>query len=434
MEDYLNVSESPFPLPANIRITTLPNGLRVATDTMPHVETVTTGVWIGVGSRHEPLTANGVAHLVEHMLFKGTPTRDAFAISAEIENVGGHLNAYTGREQTTYYAKVLKEDFGLALGILADMVQHPLFDDGELEKERQVILQEIGQAEDTPDDIIYDHFLATAFPQQRLGRPVLGTAEIVSALPRASLSDYVRGRYVASNMVLAAAGNLRHEDAVEMALRLFADLPTGEMAESEAGCYQGGDFREDRDLEQTHLLLGFNGIASADPDLYNAMVMSTLLGGGMSSRLFQEVREKRGLVYSIQSFNWSMSDSGVFGIYAGTGPESTAELVPVVCDEVRKLSRTLTVEELVRARAQLKASQLMGLESTTNRAEQLGSHLLTYGRLIPPAEIVTRLDAVTLENVAACADRIFGTTPTVTALGPLEGLESYGDIAGRLAA
>lgn len=428
------MSNSPFPAAPGTRVTTLPNGLRVATDAMPHVETVTVGVWIGVGSRHEPLTANGVAHLVEHMLFKGTPTRDAFAISAEIENVGGHLNAYTSREQTCYYAKVLKEDLGLALGILADMVQHPLFDEGELEKERQVILQEIGQAEDTPDDIVYDHFLATAFPRQRLGRPVLGTADVVESLPRAAMVDYVSGRYVPANMVVAAAGNITHEQVVELAARLFTDLPAGEATQAEQALYQGGEFREERDLEQVHVLLGFDGIANNSPDLHTAMVLSTLLGGGMSSRLFQEVREKRGLVYSVHSFNWSMADSGVFGIYAGTGPERTAELVPVICDEVRKLARTLTAEELTRAKAQLKASQLMGLESTTNRAEQLGSQLLVYGRPIPPAETVAKLDAVDLAAVAACADRLFSSAPTLTALGPLDGLESLDQVTSRLAA
>ena len=425
---------NPFPTAPGTRVTTLPNGLRIATDAMPHVETVSVGIWIGVGSRHEPLAANGVAHLVEHMLFKGTPSRDAFAISAEIENVGGHLNAYTSREQTCYYAKVLKEDLGLALGILADMVQHPLFDETELEKERQVILQEIGQAEDTPDDIVYDHFLATAFPGQRLGRPVLGTADVVESLPRAAMVDYVTGRYVPANMVVAAAGNITHEQVVELAARLFAFDGPGTATSSEQAIYQGGEFREDRDLEQVHVLLGFDGVSSNSPDLHTVMLLSTLLGGGMSSRLFQEVREKRGLVYSVHSFNWSMADSGVFGIYAGTGPDRTAELVPVICDEVRRLAGTLTQEELVRAKAQLKASQLMGLESTTNRAELLGSQLLTYGRIIPPAETVARLDAVDLAAVAACAERMFATAPTLTALGPLDGLERLDSVTSRLAA
>ncbi|WP_114393959.1 M16 family metallopeptidase [Oleisolibacter albus] len=418
---------------SGIRVTTLPNGLRVATDPMPHVATVTVGLWIGVGSRHEPDAANGVAHMVEHMLFKGTPTRDAFRISAEIEDVGGHLNAYTGREHTTYYAKVLKEDLPLALGVLADMVQHSLFDAGELEKERQVILQEIGQAEDTPDDIVYDHFLATAFRGQPLGRPILGTAEVVGALPRPALTDYVAGRYVPANMVVSAAGNVEHEQLVELALRLFTDLPAGDGARAEQARYCGGDFREERDLEQTHVILGFDGVGSHDPDLYTASVLSTLLGGGMSSRLFQEVREKRGLVYGVHSFTWTLADSGVFGIYAGTGPERVGELVPVICDEVTKLTATLGEEEVARARAQLKASQLMSLESTTNRAEQLGGQLLVYGRVIPTSEVIARIDAVDAAAVKRVAGRIFGSRPTLTALGPLAGLEAYDRVAARLA-
>ncbi|QJE73361.1 insulinase family protein [Aerophototrophica crusticola] len=417
---------------AGIRVTTLPNGLRVATDFMPHVETVTVGVWIGVGSRHEPQDANGIAHLVEHMLFKGTPTRDAFRISAEIEDVGGHLNAYTGREHTTYYAKVLKQDLALALGVLADMVQHAKFDPEDLEKERQVIIQEIGQVEDTPDDIIYDHFVSAAFPGQMLGRPILGTAEVVGSTPRDGLVDYVRSRYVPANMVVSAAGHVDHDRLVELVTLLFTDLPAGDLRGAEQATYRGGDFREDRDLEQMHLVLGFNGVGSHDKDLYSASVLSTLLGGGMSSRLFQEVREKRGLVYSVHSFTWSMSDSGVFGIYAGTDPERAGELVPVICGEVAKLAGSLTEEEVARARAQMKASQLMGLESTTNRAEALGAQLLVYGRPIPTGEVIQRIDAVDLDAVRACADRLFGSTPTVAALGPLEALEPYEATVARL--
>jgi len=416
----------------SVRVTRLPNGLRVATDFMPHVATATLGVWIGVGSRHEPEEANGVAHLVEHMLFKGTPTRDAFQISAAIEAVGGHLNAYTGREHTTYYAKVLKDDVALALEVLADMVQHPRFDADELAKERQVVIQEIGQAEDTPDDIIYDQFLATCFAGQRLGRSILGTEAVVGGLQRQSLVDYVAGAYRLQNTVVAAAGNVDHDRLVDLVSRLFTDLPRGEGSPADPGRYVGGDFREERDLEQTHLILGFQGVDSHDPDLYAASVLSTLLGGGMSSRLFQEVREKRGLVYSVHSFAWNMADTGIFGIYAGTGPEQVGELVPVVCDEIVKLADTLAEEEVARARTQMKASQLMGLESTTNRAEYLGAQLLVYDRPIPPEEVVARIEAVDLAAVRRVAGRVFGSRPTVAALGPLAALEPYDRLIARL--
>ncbi|ACJ00992.1 M16 family metallopeptidase [Rhodospirillum centenum] len=418
---------------SGVRVTTLPNGLRVATDPMPGVQTASVGVWIGVGSRHEPEAANGVAHLVEHMLFKGTDRRDAFRISAEIEDVGGHLNAYTGREHTTYYAKVLKEDVALALDLLADMIQHSRFDPADLDKERQVVIQEIGQAEDTPDDIIYDHWLATAFRGQALGRPILGTAEVVAALPREALTGYVAANYTAANMVVAAAGNVEHDRVVDLVARLFGGLPAGTAQSAVRVDWNGGDFREDRDLEQLHILLGFDGVPLPDPDYYASQVLSTLLGGGMSSRLFQEVREKRGLVYSVHSFAWPMTDAGVFGIYAGTGPERTEELVPVVCDQVRAIANGLSPEEVTRARAQLKASQLMSLESTTNRAEQLAHALLVFDRPVPPEEIIARVDAVDADALRRVAARIFGSRPVLAALGPIGRLEPYERLAARLA-
>ena len=417
---------------SGVQVTQLPNGLTVATDHMPGVETASVGVWIGVGSRNEPGPANGVAHLVEHMLFKGTERRDAFRISADIENVGGHLNAYTGREHTTYYAKVLKEDVPLAFDVLADMVQHSTFAPDDLDKERQVIIQEIGQAEDTPDDIIYDHWMATCFRDQALGRPILGTAEVIADLPRQALIDYVGSHYGARNMIVATAGRVEHARAVDLAASLFADLPDAGEPAGEAARYAGGDVREERDLEQAHIVMGFQGVPLADDDYFASQVLSTLFGGGMSSRLFQEVREKRGLVYSVHSFAWPMTDAGLFGVYAGTAPERIAELVPVVCDEIGRLADTLTEEEVARARAQLKASQLMSLESTTNRAEQLANALLVFGRPMPPEEIIAKVDAVDMAAIRRVAGRVFGSRLSVAALGPLGALEPYDRIAARL--
>lgn len=417
---------------SGVQVTKLPNGLTVATDAMPGVETASVGVWIGVGSRNEPASANGVAHLVEHMLFKGTERRDAFRISADIENVGGHLNAYTGREHTTYYAKVLKGDVPLAFDILADMIRNSKFAEEDLDKERQVIIQEIGQAEDTPDDIIYDHWLSTCFKGQALGRPILGTAEVIAELPRTALLDYVHGHYGPANMIVVAAGRIGHGQVLDLAGSLYGDLPPGGRARRESANYVGGDFREERDLEQAHFVMGFQGVALADDDYFASQVLSTLLGGGMSSRLFQEVREKRGLVYNIHSFAWPMTDIGLFGIYAGTGPERLGELVPVVCDEIAKLGQTLSEDEVARARAQLKASQLMSLESTTNRAEQLANALLVFGRPIPPEEIIAKVDAVDIAAIRRVARRIFGSRPSVAALGPVDGLEPYDRIVARL--
>ncbi|SMF71533.1 Predicted Zn-dependent peptidase [Azospirillum oryzae] len=418
---------------SSIRVTTLPNGLRVATDTMPDVQSVSLGCWVGVGTRNEAASVNGVAHLVEHMLFKGTRRRSAFRISEEIENVGGQLNAYTTREQTAYYAKVLHEDAPLALDILSDMIQHSTLDAEELVRERTVVLQEIGQSADTPDDIIFDHFQSTAYPGQAIGRPVLGSAEIVGALPREALVDYIAGHYGAPGMVLSAAGRIEHDRMVDLAFKAFGDLPSGAPPKPETARYTGGDFREDRDLEQMHLVLGFDGVGVHDPDFYAHSVLSTLLGGGMSSRLFQEVREKRGLVYSIYTFTGGYHDGGLFGVYAGTGEDEVAELIPVVCDEIAKVGADVTEDEVARARAQLKAGTLMALESTMSRCEQLGQQILIYDRPVPVEEIVAKIDGVDRDAVVKAASRLRASRPTVAALGPIAKLESYDRIVERLA-
>jgi predicted Zn-dependent peptidase len=416
-----------------IRVTTLPNGLRVATDTMPHVETASLGVWVGVGTRNERAEVNGVAHLVEHMVFKGTPTRTAFDISEQIEAVGGHMNAYTTREHTAYYAKVLKEDAALALDVIGDMLQHSLLDEDELSRERAVVLQELGQAEDTPDDIIFDHFQSCAFPAQALGRPVLGHPDIIGSLPRDALVDYIGAHYSGRTMVLAASGRIDHDQVVEMAERTFRDLPAPtDPAPLDPARYTGGDFREDRDLEQLHIVLGFEGVGVHDPDYYAHSVLSTLLGGGMSSRLFQEVREKRGLAYSVHTFSGAYEDNGLFGIYAGTGPEKIGELVPVMCDELCKVAEDVTDEEVRRARAQLKAGMLMALESTMSRCEQLGQQMVIFDRPLTIEEMVEKIDAVDAAAVRSAARRLRLKPPTVTALGPLDGLEDYDRIAARL--
>jgi predicted Zn-dependent peptidase len=415
-----------------IRVTRLPNGLTVATDVMPGLETAAIGVWVGVGTRHEPAAVNGVAHLLEHMAFKGTQKRSARDISVEIESVGGHLNAYTSRENTAYYARVLADDVPLALEIIADILQHSVFDENELARERAVVLQEIGQAEDTPDDIIFDHFQATAYPGQALGRPVLGTADIVGNLAREALRGYMREHYIGERLILCAAGKVDHQKLVDLAARMFVDLPRSNLGPIEAARYIGGDFRQPRDLEQVHLVLGFPGVGYADADYYAATVYSTLLGGGMSSRLFQEIREKRGLVYSIHSFTSSYVDGGLFGIYAGTGAAEVAELVPLVCEEVVKAAETIDAEEVRRARAQLKAGILMAREGPSARSEQLAQQLLVYGRPLPLDEIMARVDAVDVEEVSAVARRLRAGPLTVTALGPVDRLEPYDRIAARL--
>jgi predicted Zn-dependent peptidase len=416
-----------------IRISTLANGLRVATDPMDSVETASVGVWIEAGSRFETATICGVSHFLEHMVFKGTRRRDARAIAEEIEAVGGHLNAHTSREYTAFYAKVLKEDVPLAVDIIADILQDATLDDGELGRERTVILQEIMQAQDTPDDIIFDRFQETAFPEQALGRPVLGSPELISAMTREVLASYMRVHYGAPQMVLAAAGRVDHDELVALAEAAFDRLPATVEGLREPARYQGGEFREERDLEQVHLVLGFQGVGYRDPDFYPVSVLSTLLGGGMSSRLFQEAREKRGLVYSIYTFPTSYTDSGVFGIYAGTGENEVEELIPLVCDELGKIEGDVSDAEISRARAQLKSGMLMSLESTSARCEQLARQLMVFGRPIPIAESVASIEAVDRSAVVQVAGRLLATAPTMATLGPIERVKSYKDVVARLA-
>lgn len=414
------------------QLTRLANGLRILTDPMGSVDSVSLGMWIGAGARHENPETGGVAHLLEHMAFKGTSRRDALAIAEEIEDVGGHLNAYTAREQTAYYAKVLKEDAPLAIDLLGDILQNSRFDADELARERTVVLQEIGQAADTPDDIIFDDFQETAYPDQAIGRPVLGRAEVVAQMDRQAIVDFIAQNYGADRMVFAAAGNIAHQAVVDMVGVAFENLPAESRASSQPAIYRGGDHRQEKDLEQAHLIIGFDGVAFDDPDFYALQVFSTIFGGGMSSRLFQEVREKRGLVYSIYSFASSFLDGGIFGIYAGTGPNEVDQLVPVLADEIVKAAGSISAAELARAKAQLKSGLLMSRESTSNRAEQLAQHMLVRGRIASSAEIVAKVDAIDLDAIAEVATRLRRSPPTVAATGPLAKLEDYETIWARL--
>ncbi len=412
-----------------IRVTRLPSGLTVVTERMDRVETVSLGAYVAAGTRHETADENGASHFLEHMAFKGTERRSASAIAEEIEAVGGHINAYTAREQTAYYVKVLKEDMALGADLIGDILTHSTFDPDELERERGVILQEIGQANDTPDDIVFDHFQETAYPGQPMGRPVLGTEARIKGMKRDALMGYMKRHYTAGNTVVAAAGNLHHDDFLELAAKHFADLPTHAAPPALPGIYGGGEFREDRDLDQVHIVLGFPSVAYDDADFYPTMLLSTLLGGGMSSRLFQEVREKRGLVYSVYSFNAPSMDGGLFGIYAGTGESEAAELMPVTLEELRKVQSEVTAAELARARAQVKAGLLMSLESTGSRCEQLARQIQVFGRVIPTAETVSRIEAVGVADVQRAAARVFRARPTLAAMGPasrVPGIEAIG--------
>jgi len=418
-----------------IQITTLANGLRIATDTMPDSESVVVGAWVGVGTRHEPWNANGVAHLVEHMMFKGTKKRSAYGLSAAIENKGGSMNAHTSREETAYYARVLPEETENAIDIIADMLRHSVFNSKELDRERQVIIQEIGRDLDSPEDYAFDLMYKLALPKQKVGRSILGSADIIAKLPRAAVTDYVARYYAATNMVVVASGKIEHAAFVAMAAKRFNSLPRGKKPLEDKARIASGAMLVTKEIEQVHLILGFAGPGyHAKAAYYPTQVLSVILGGSSSSRLFQKVREKRGLVYTINSSHSGLNDAGLFQIYAGTDPKRLRELIPVVCDELNDVRKNVTSGELARAKAQIRADLLMGKESVMRRAEVLGHQILTYGKVIPAEQILKRLMAVSVEDVETAATKIFSRKPILTALGPLEELEAYKKIVSRLAA
>jgi predicted Zn-dependent peptidase len=415
-----------------IRQKTLANGLRVAVDPMPGLETATIGVWVNVGARHEPDHLHGISHLLEHMAFKGTASRSARAIAETIESVGGYLNAFTSREQTAYYARVLKSDVPMATELLADILRNSTFDAGELAREHEVIVQEIGEALDTPDDLVFDHLQEASYPEQILGRTILGTPDSVRAIKSEVLRTYLDRHYHAGEMVLTASGAVEPEQIFDLAELWFGNWASGRSNGHETARFLPGDKREIRKLEQAHLALCFDGVAYDHDDAYTAQVYATVLGGGMSSRLFQEAREKRGLCYSIFAYAGSMVDGGTVGVYAGTGPKDGAELLSVVAEQMDALAHSADEAETARARAQLKAGLLMGMESPSQRAEQLARQILIYGRPVSTAEMIAKVDAVD-----ASAIRRFGShllqrsTPAFAALGPIGKLDSYDRIAAR---
>lgn len=415
-----------------VELTQLDNGMIVATDRLDHVQSVALGTWVDVGARNETPDINGISHMLEHMAFKGTRRRSALQISEEIEAVGGQMNAYTSRENTAYYCKVLHEDQELAIDVIADILQHSTLDAKELERERQVILQEIGQANDTPDDIIFDYFQEAALPNQALGRSILGSPENVSSLTRDHLFDFMSRRYSPKNMVFSASGKVEHDRVVDMVAKKFDSLPAYEEHEVEPLKYEGGSRIENRKLEQVHVIMGLPTVSYTDDSFYDLQVFNTLLGGGMSSRLFQEIREKRGLVYSVYSFSSHYVDGGLFSIYAGTGANDIGELMPVMCDELVRATDDLTEEEVTRARAQLKASVVMAMESNSGRCETLARQIQIFGRPQSMEEIVAKIDGVDLESVRRSGKALLDGKPTITALGPVDQMPEYDVLATRL--
>lgn len=418
-----------------IELTTLPNGLRIVTERMPGLASASVGVWVLAGGRHERLEQNGIAHFLEHMAFKGTKTRTALQIAEAIEDVGGYINAYTSREATAYYARVLKADVGLALDVISDIVLNSIFDPREIEVERHVILQEIGQALDTPDDIIFDWLQEAAYPDQAMGRTILGPSENIERFGREDFERFVAEHYGPDQMILSAAGAVDHAAIVKQAERLFGHLrPIGAPAVQLAR-WSGNERRELKDLEQVHFALAFEGPGYRDADLYTAQVYATALGGGMSSRLFQKIREERGLCYSIFAQAGAYDDTGMITIYAGTSGEEVADLCGLTIDELKRAAEDMTEAEVARARAQMKAGMLMGLESPSSRAERMARNLAIWGRVPGLDEVSTLIDGVTVEAVRSYAGRMIAQDRTALALyGPAEAAPDLAGLRRRLAA
>ena len=414
-------------------VTVLPSGLRVVTHAMPHLETASLGVWVGAGSRHEAAHQQGLSHLLEHMAFKGTRRRSAQRIAEEIEAAGGDLNASTGVEQTAYYAHLLAADAGLALDIIGDILTDSTFAADELEREKGVILQEIGSVEDTPDDLVFDLFNAAAFPDQPIGRPILGTPDSVAAFDRDAINAHLAQHYRPAAMVVGAAGAVDHARLVDAVATRFPAADRAAAPPSAPARYAGGEARLKRRLGQAHIAVGWEGLPYDHPDHYALQVFCNATGGGMSSRLFQDVRERRGLAYAIYTFNWAYADAGLFGFYAATGAADVAELMPVALDALAAATHDLTEAEIARAKAQMKVSFLAALESATSRSEQIARQLLAIGRVIPREEMIARVETLGAAEIRAAGARALRSPPTVSSIGPVARVMTPDRVAARIA-
>lgn len=418
-----------------VQLHTLPNGFRIVTEHMPSLESASIGIWVSAGGRDERLDQNGIAHFLEHMAFKGTKRRTALQIAEEIEDVGGYINAYTSREVTAYYARVLKADVPLALDVIADILRNPIFDPREIEIERGVILQEIGQSLDTPDDVVFDWLQEAAYPDQPIGRTILGPTERVSSFNRENLAEFVAQHYGAGQLILSAGGAVDHDQIVRMAEELFGDMPQSAIIPAAQAKFHAGSRHEIKALEQAHFTLALEGPGYRDDDFYAAQVFSTAFGGGMSSRLFQEVREKRGLCYSIFANIGSYSDTGMLTIYSGTSADDIGDLGDICIDELKRAAEDMSEAEIARARAQMKAGMLMGLESPSSRTERMARIVDIWGRVPPISETIAKIDAVDVAQVRAFAESVLERGQAAMALyGPVEKARSLDDIVRRMAA
>jgi len=415
-----------------VEVTRLSNGITVATHNMPHLESVALGLWVGAGARSEAPREHGISHLLEHMAFKGTTRRSARDIAETVEAVGGEMNAETSVDSTIYYLRLLKDDLALGLDVLGDIIGDPLLDPEELALEQHVILQEIGAAHDVPEDWVFELFQQTAFPGQAIGRTVLGTPDSIRGHTSADLRRFLTTQYTGPRIVIAAAGNLDHAEVARLAEQHLGRLPGHRPAELEPALYKGGERKEVRPVKEAQVLLGFAAPRYSDRLFTATHLFSAILGGGMASRLFQELREERGLCYSVYSFYWPFEDTGVFGIQAATSEEDLAELVPLAFEELHKMTDRVTPAELLRAKAQLRAGLLMALESPIARAGQIARHILVHGRPLTLEEMVENVEKVTAADLAALAASMLDNPTTLAAIGPVRKLPDIADLTARM--
>jgi predicted Zn-dependent peptidase len=404
----------------------LPNGVRVVTEKIDYVQSASIGVWVGVGARDESDPLRGISHVIEHMLFKGTAKRNAQQIADEIDSVGGYLNAFTDKEYTCYYTKVLMEHIPVGIDVLSDMFLHSVVEPAELKREQNVILEEIKRHEDQPDDLVHDVFFQTVWPKHVLGKSVIGTTETVASFTQDDLLGYMRKRYTPDTIVVSAAGNLEHEKVVEMVSERFGNL-TGSRNEWRAPDSKPEAIYAEKvvnkPVEQVHTVIGVPGFDQKDDRRYTLSVIDTVLGGGMSSRLFQEIREKRGLAYSVGSYSVGYREGGLFAVYAGTSPDTAGQVIDIVKDDFAKIAKKdITEAELSRARNQIKGSLVMSQESMSSRMTRMGKNELVHDRVIPIEEITEKVEAMTLDDVHEVAQLLFGSGEVAMAqVGPFEG-------------
>jgi predicted Zn-dependent peptidase len=417
-----------------VEITRLANGLHVLTHNMPHLESVALGIWVKAGARDERADENGVAHFLEHMAFKGTKRRSAQEIAEEIESAGGEINAATGMETTTYYARTLKADWPMALDILADIFTESTLDETEMERERDVILQEIAASNDQPDDLVFDLAQAASYGDHPLGRSILGTTQLVQNMTREQILAWRTRNYWASRMVVCATGNVDHKEFAKAAQQHFGHIEQGTAPQRHPPTFDGQSQTEQKPLDQTHIVFSFPAPNYRDPRVYQLQVLASILGGGMSSRLFQEVREKRGLCYSVFAFGTMYEDAGQLGVYAATSPEHTPNLMEVTADVMMSMADDIFDKEIDRAKAQLKTSIVMNLESASSRADQIARQFLAFGEVPEMATLIKKIEAVTADQVRNLAAEIFrSATPSLSAVGQLSALESHRTLAARFA-